>query len=51
MKRYTVIAKYRGINRTNKLVIWADDKEQAAKLAIKWWRINADMVDITVKEV
>ena len=49
MKQYTVIVEFRqNRNRKDELTVWANDKEQAVKLAVKWLRIDADMVDIIV---
>lgn len=37
MKRYKVAIEYHSNNRKNHLIIWADSKEDAIKLALKKW--------------
>ena len=50
MKKYTVIVEFK-TGRKNQLVEWCENEEQAKKLALKDWQINADMAkNITVKE-
>lgn len=39
MKRYEVRCAVCP-NRINRLVIWAEDSEQAQQRALKWWRIT-----------
>ena len=37
MKRYKVTIEYKNINRKNHLIIWAYNKEEAIKIALKKW--------------
>ena len=37
LRAYEVVISFRNMNRTNKLVVWAEDPEIAKAIALKWW--------------
>ena len=37
MKKYLVVIKFKNINRTNQLIKWANNEEEAKKLALRDW--------------
>lgn len=37
MKRFNVVIEYKGINRKNQLIVWANNSEEAKKRALKMW--------------
>ena len=36
MKKFTIVIEYNN-GRKNELVVWADDADEAKRLALKWW--------------
>ena len=50
-KKYQVTIEYLYINRENHMIVWAENSEEAKKIALRWWGNPSSYKSLVAEEL